>query len=65
MTIPAELLAIAQATRATFGPGVKLLHVCDEASGQHSGNRVWDDVWLGSAQSPPRSAPIANKADSL
>jgi hypothetical protein len=61
--IPAELLAIAQATRATFGAGVALKFAADEHTGQTWGNPGWDRLWLpvedDTAQSPPRSAEVA------
>jgi hypothetical protein len=44
MNLPPDILAAAQATRTTFGPGVKLLFVADEATGETKGNPVWDDT---------------------
>jgi len=43
MTLPPDILTAAQATRATFGQGVKLLFVADHRTGESKGNPAWDD----------------------
>ena len=58
--IPAELLAIAQATRATFGDGVRLKFAAWK--GGSAGNPAYDDP---GARSPPIEALLANKSASL
>ena len=43
MKLPNDVLQRAQATRATFGPGVKLLFVVDTDTGETRGNPAWDE----------------------